>query len=162
LSEESIGGAEHPVPTAPGYPVPEHLTRGGREAYDQEIVRIARGLSAALDAKAARVLDEGRMPEHTSDDVIAARTAYERQRAAALAPAPGDSRMALLAPILVTIASIGVSVMPNFLGPTWSYGLFGLLVLLGVIGLAMTWRTGTRGLRGSRNGTEPPPDRHSG
>lgn len=162
MSEESIGGTEHPVPTAPGYPVPEHLTKGGREAYDQEIVRIARGLSAVLDARAARVLDEGRTPEHTSDDVIVARTAYERQRAAALTPTAGDSRMELLAPILVTIASIGVGVMPNFLGPAWSYGLFGLLILLGVIGLAMTWRTGARGQRRKRDGTEPPPDRHSG
>jgi hypothetical protein len=140
-------------------PAPEYLTPGGLDAYRHEIVQHARALATELDRSATGLLERRGVPEHTAKDVSTARAALQRQlRASTAAPAPTRSpgpdetrvasRAALLAAILLTISTVGVGVMTNFLDGPWQYGLFALLVLIGIVGLVLTWVGGTRGRRG--------------
>jgi hypothetical protein len=56
----------------------------------------------------------------------------------------------LFAAILLTLSSVGVGVMPNFLaGEPWQYALFALLIGVGLVGLLLTWVGGTKAKRGS-------------
>jgi hypothetical protein len=66
---------------------------------------------------------------------------------------PVDARRAFAAPIMVTLGSVGSSVMPHFLHSTWQWGLFLLLLLVGLAGLALTWVVGTRAGRGGSSAT---------
>ncbi len=88
---------------------------------------------------------------YTRNDVLAAKASVEQGfRSGAAAEAPADPRPALLAPIMVTIGSVGSSVMPHFLHSPWQWVLFLVLVLVGVAGLALTWISGARAKRVGR------------
>jgi hypothetical protein len=128
---------------------PKYLTTGGREQYDAEINRCRHLLDAELDQRAAAALDRHETPELTRQHVeAAARTVFGRRPG----PSVSDDRQArtsLLAAILLTISSVGVGVMPNFLDEPWQVGLFALLIVVGVVGLLLTWVGGTKAKRGS-------------
>jgi hypothetical protein len=136
------------------YGIPDaHVTAQGRAAVDQTVGGWTRALHSELDRQAG--LDDRRGdPEYryTRNDVLAAKASVERSFRSADAP---DPRSILLAPILVTLGSVGSSVMPHFLHSPWQWVLFLVLVLTGVLGLVLTWVNGTRAKRGS----PPAPDR---
>lgn len=50
-----------------------------------------------------------------------------------------DSRVA--AALLLTIATVGISVMAGFLHSQWQIGAFAVFVIVGIVGLVLTWRS---------------------
>ncbi|MCO1655759.1 hypothetical protein [Pseudonocardia humida] len=142
------------------HPVLRYLTDGGRQEWQNALARYDRELAGELGRRAAPVLDSGRTPELTSADVSAAVAAFEdRLRAEPPAAEEPGSRSSLWAAITLTLASVGIGVMPNFLGDQpWQYVLFVVLIIVGVVGLVLTWVAGTSGRRrATRGGTQGPP-----
>ncbi|WP_214402644.1 hypothetical protein [Pseudonocardia lacus] len=138
------------------YRIPDdHLTAQGRVALDQVVGGWTRALHAELDRQAAPN-DRRGDPEYryTRTDVLAARDSVERNlRPDTTAERVAASQPVLLAPILVTVGSVGVGVMPHFLHSSWQWALFVVLLLIGLFGLALTWVGGTRAKRGSPPGS---------
>lgn len=137
------------------YPMPSHLTAGGLHAFRAEVARYAVALGAELERRAVEPISRGGEPEHTAEAVAQARTEYERRLRTngddpvpAKHDRPGErSDKSVLSAILLTVATVGVGVMPNFLHSPWQYGLFVLLIVVGVVGLGATW-AGRRSSRG--------------
>jgi uncharacterized membrane protein len=48
------------------------------------------------------------------------------------------------AALLLTIATVGSTVMSHFLHSEWQVGTFVVVVLIGVVGLVLTWRSRPR------------------
>jgi hypothetical protein len=149
------GSEREPAPEDEHFPVLQYLTEGGRKEWTNATARIKRALIVELDRRAAPALDRGGRPELTSEDIMAAVAALEQKMHAAAEPVR-PPRAGLWAAITLTIASIGISVMPGFLGETWSYVVFAAFIVTGVVGLVLTWVAGTVGPRHGRS--QPPPD----
>lgn len=50
----------------------------------------------------------------------------------------------MAAALLLTIATVGSTVMSHFLHSEWQVGTFVVVVLIGVVGLVLTWRSRPR------------------
>jgi hypothetical protein len=140
---------------ARAYPLPAHLTPGGLKAFTTEVDRYATQLCAELERQAFESLSRGGSPEHTADSVAEARRAYVRRlqmdaiEQAAVKSTGQEAResaWAVLSAILVTIATVGLGVMPRFLHSTWQRVLFIGFAVVGVVGLGLMW-TGRRHAR---------------
>jgi hypothetical protein len=127
------------------FPVLQYLTDGGRQEWANATTRYKRALITELAHRAGPVLDRGGRPELTAEDVAAAMLAVEqRLHATATVPVHHPPRASIWAAITLTIASIGIGVMPNFLdGDPWRVVLFALFIVVGVISLVLTWVAGT-------------------
>ena len=129
---------------APGYCVHLHLTSAGRRAFDEEVrewaVRLVHQLE--LDAHRAHRTD----PQYTADDVHAARYACEQRIGLQVRRVAANN--AVGAAILVTLASVGTSVMANYLHSEWQRGLFGFFAVAGLVGLVLTWTNRPRRAEG--------------
>jgi general stress protein CsbA len=130
-STDAAGGDELPS----GYRVPRQTTAAGRHAFDEVVREFADDLAHELDVQGHRT--QRTEPLRTADDVRAARQAYERRVGEELRVDAADRRV--LAAILLTLATVGVSVLANFLHSGWQIGLFALFVVAGVVGLVLTW-----------------------
>jgi hypothetical protein len=150
---------DSPTPSAEPDAAPRYLTTGGRQEYENTVARYKRGLTNELDRRAAPSLDRGVVPELTSADVRAAMQVLDqRLGTAASGHAEHPPRSSIWAAITLTAASIGIGVMPNFLdGQPWQYVLFAVFVVIGVVGLVLTWIAGTAGHRSSARGRRRPP-----
>ena len=126
------------------YRIPRHVTAAGRRAFHE----VMRGWAAQLaeqmeiDAQRARQAD----PEYTAIQVYDARRAVERQNALRAEPDRSDHRV--LAAILLTIGSIGISVLSNLLVGPWRVLSFTAFAIVLVTGLVLTWVGRTRTPRG--------------
>lgn len=139
-------------PDTSPYRIPDdRLTAQGRSAVDQATGDWTRALHSELDRQAGPD-DRRGDPEYryTRTDVLAARDSVEHGLRPDTAVEP--ARSALVAPILVTIGSVGAGVMPHFLHSPWQWVLFALLLLAGLLGLTLTWVRGTKAERGSPPG----------
>jgi hypothetical protein len=151
---EPAGDDEH-------FPVLQYLTAGGRQEWANATTRYKRELITELDRRARPKLDRGGRPELTAEDVAAAMTAVEqRLHLTATAPAQRPPRASIWAAITLTVASIGIGVMPNFLdGEPWRSVLFALFIVVGIISLVLTWVAGTaEHRRAARDRRRTPPD----
>ncbi len=126
---------EDGVEPSPRYPVPRHVTPAGRQAFHDVMrgwaVQLAEQME--IDAQRARQTD----PEFTAIQVHDARRTVERQNA--LRPDPDRSDHRVLAAILLTVGTVGVGCMTNFLVGPWQVVLFSVLVVVAVAGLILTW-----------------------
>lgn len=127
-------GADAGEPSPP-YVVPRHITRAGRQVFDDIVREGAARLAQQLEVEADRAHRTD--PQYTSDDVHAARLACEQRIREQAGVDDADRRV--LAAILLTVATVGVSAMANFLHSEWQILAFAALVIVGIVGLAMTW-----------------------
>jgi hypothetical protein len=127
------------------YCVPHKLTAAGRRAFHGVIGEVAAQLADQLERNAQRAHQVD--PEYTAADVHDARRAVERQVALRAVVDRSDHRV--LAAIMLTIGTVGVGTMTNFLTGPWQVGLFLAFVTVAVAGLVLTWtgrsRTPSRG-----------------
>ncbi len=111
------------------------VTLAGAQAFKDEVQQFAAQLmrEMELDAHRAHRTD----PHYTADDVRKGIRAYHRRISR---KARGDdSSRSVLAAILLTLSTVGVSTMANFLHSPWQIVAFALLVVAGLIGLVLTW-----------------------
>lgn len=115
---------------APGYNVPGNLTRVAEEVFHAKV----RNFAAELADRTERVAHQAHHsdPQHTADDVHEAGRRMGRS---------GDagSRKDAVAASLMTVATVGVTVMANFLHSQLQMLIFGLFILGGLVGLGLTW-----------------------
>lgn len=127
------------------YCMPRHVTAAGRRAFHE----VMRGWAAQLaeqmeiDAQRAHRAD----PVYTAIQVRDARRAVERQNALRAEPDRSDHRV--LAAILLTIGTIGISVLSNLLVGPWLAPALAAFVIVLVAGLVLTWAGSTRTPRGT-------------
>jgi hypothetical protein len=123
------------------YCVPRRLTPdGGRRAFHREVRDYAAELAEQLDLDAQ---SKGREePEYTAHDVEQAATTIRTRTAER---ARGDTAAwATAAAVLVTLGTVGATVMSNHLDQDWQIVLFGLFALTGCVGLVLTWTSRRR------------------
>jgi hypothetical protein len=114
------------------------------QAFGAEMVHYANLIGAELEREGAEALSRGDEPEHTADAIARARRAcFERfqqeQAAGQLNEQVRRRDRSVLAAIMLTVASVGLGIMPNFLHSAWQRTLLAMLIVVGVTGLALTW-----------------------
>ena len=122
------------------YCVPRHLTGSGRRAFHEVVRRYAAQLAEQMeiDAQQAGQAD----PEFTGIGVHNARRAVERRNALRVEPDRSDHRV--LAAILLTVSSLGITVLSNILVGPWQVLAFAVFVVVLVEDLVLTWTGRTR------------------
>ncbi len=128
--------SDNPPPErSPGYCIPREVTLAGAQAFKEEVQQFAAQLmqEMELDAHRAHRTD----PHYTADDVREAIQAHHRR--ISRRTRGDDSARHVLAAILLTLSTVGVSTMANFLHSPWQIVAFALLVVAGLIGLVLTW-----------------------
>jgi hypothetical protein len=123
------------------YPVPENLTPRGLRAFRTEVVKFAVAIGAELEKMSDAITSRGGQPEHTAESVIKARRdCIQRMRFEHVASKNRVRRArTVLAVILLTVATVGLNVMQNFLHSYWQVAVFGAFVLADISGLGLTW-----------------------
>jgi hypothetical protein len=126
------GGDDLPGGHSPGYNVPGNLTRVAEEVFHVKV----RNFAAELANRTERVAHQAHHsdPQCTADDVHEA----GRRMSGSGAGDPAG-RKDVLAASLMTVATVGVPVMANFLHSPLQILIFGLFILGGLVGLGLTW-----------------------
>lgn len=129
------------VEPAAAYPIPSHLTPGGLIAFNAEVTRYAEGLGAELARQAIAVRSRGGHPEHTAESVEKAKRSH--LRGLLIENGPSDHRTSsdrsVPAFVFVTIGTIGLNVMINFMHGPWQVAVFVAFVVIGLAGLGLAW-----------------------
>lgn len=117
------------------YRVPSRATEAGRRAFHEVMRRWAAQLAEQMEIGAQRAGDTD--PEFTAIHVHDARRAIERQHSLPSEPDRSDHRV--IAAILLTVGTIGVGVLSNFLVGPWQVLVFVVFVVVLLVGLILTW-----------------------
>jgi hypothetical protein len=122
-----------------GYCVPRGLTAAGSLTYDHQIREISAALTQELEIQAHRCHRTD--PVLTADDVHEAVRAWKQRIGEQVSDDGSDPDRGVAAALLLTIATVGITVMSHFLHSEWQVGTFVVFVLIGVVGLVLTWRS---------------------
>jgi hypothetical protein len=129
-------------PGVSDYERPPFLTPNGRIVFDNEVQAYARRL--AREVERAGHVPGSQVQEFTAEIVgMAARTlrtedmVTERARNGRRGEPAADPSAS--ATVLVTLATVGLSIMPTFMSSPWQRVVFGAPVLTGLVGLWLTW-----------------------
>ncbi len=141
----SLASSDDGPEPSPGYCVPRHVTGSGRRAFHKVVRGFAAQLAEQMELDAQRAGEAD--PEYTGIQVHNAQRVVERRNA--LRSEPDRSDHAVLGAILVSLGSLGVAVLSNFLVGLWQVVSFVVFALVLGAGLILTWtgrpRTPPRG-----------------
>jgi hypothetical protein len=133
-----------PAPNSPGatgdepppsFFVPQRLTPFGRREFIEQVQKYATHLAQQLELNAHGVRRDEQ--EYTVRDVQAAQAAHEQKLLRSSDQTIADRQV--MASILLTVATLGITTMSNFLNGGWELAVFAFFVLSGLLGLTLTW-----------------------
>ena len=119
------------------YPVPRYVTAEAKDVFCEHMDGEAQQLAGDIDYRAIQNQNGGRVPLQPAEVV---RQAIEDRQGVRHGRGDPQTRAALKE-ILLTFSIVGLTVMAGFLShSTWQLALFIGFVVIGVVGLVLTWR----------------------
>lgn len=127
----------NPASIQQSYSTPQHATPGALGVFDEWVQEKAARATERFDYLAKQNQQGNHVPKLNAEVMNQVLSDIDGNQTSG----GGRRNLAVIADILLTVAIVGLTVMANFLShSSWQLVLFACFVIVGGVGIALTWR----------------------